>query len=253
MYKTPTQHRPDNDQPSHVTRKARIQSERGEVKEECNGRPPIEQGKPEGIDALAQGIEGEKSCEEGDHEVDAEEPKPAAPLPKEPVYPEQIPELQQYCDTKPLAPEAEIEVEVIEEIETELDRRPILLGMAPLVDEETTEPLAPASSHRDVPPMPPAPASSRGNLHSTPASPSTLISSLHRSDVMRCGRMSGQGSRRGSDIYTSSANGYEENSNSVVGGTIERMCSEALMGRESIIPSSLDGWEADDLGRRDGW
>jgi hypothetical protein len=220
---------------------------------ECNERPQIEQGEPEGVDALAQGIEGERSCEEGDHEVDAEERKPAATLAEKPIYAEQVSESQQYCDTEPLAPETEIEVEMIEEMETELDRRPILLGMAPLVDEETTEPLAPASSHRDVRPMPPAPTSSRGNLHSTPASPSTLISSIHRSDVMRCGRMSGQGSRRGSDIYSSGANGYEENSNSVVGGTIERMCIETLMGRGSIIPSSLDGWEADDLGRRDGW
>lgn len=247
MYKPPAQRRPDNDRPSHGTRKAAIRLERSqpelEVKGECNKEPRMGQGEPEGVDAPAQEIEEEKSCEEG-HQVDAEEPGLAA----SPIF-----EPQQYFDTEPLTPKAEIEVEIIEENETEPDRRPILLGMAPLVDEETIEPPAPVSSHGDVRSMPPVPASCRGSLHSMSASPSSLISSLHRSDVMRCGRMSGRGSRRGSDMNASGANDYEDNSHSVVGRTMERNCSEVLMGRESIMLSSWEGWEADDLGRRDGW
>jgi hypothetical protein len=149
----------------------------------------MEQREPEGVDALAQEIEEEKSCEEEDHQVDAEEPEPAAPLLEEPIYPEPIFEPQQYFDTEPLTPEAEIEIEVeiVEENETEPDRQPILLGMAPLVDEETIEPSAPASSRGDVRSMPPIPASSRVRLHSMPASPSSLIykPSQERRDAVR--------------------------------------------------------------------
>jgi hypothetical protein len=215
----------------------------------------MEQREPEGVDALAQEIEEEKSCEEEGHQVDAEEPEPAAPLPEEPIYPEPVFEPQQYFDTEPLTPEAEIEieVEVIEENENESDRQPILLGMAPLVDEETIEPSAPASSRGDVRSMPPIPASSRVRLHSMPTSPSSLISSLHRSDVMRCGGMSGREGRRGSVMNASGANGYENKSHSVVGGTMERNCNEVHVGRESTMLSSWEGWEADDVGRRDGW
>jgi len=208
----------------------------------------MEQGELEGVDALAQEIEEEKSCEEEGHQVDAEEPEPAAPLPEEPIF-----EPQQYFDTEPLTPEAKIEVEIIEENETEPNRKPILLGMAPLVNEETIEPSAPASSRGEVRSMAPIPAFYRGRLHSMTASPSSFISSLHRSDVMRSGRMSGRGSRRGSDMNASGANGYERNSHSVVGRAMERNSSEVLMGRESIMLSSWEGWEADDLGRRARW
>jgi hypothetical protein len=58
---------------------------------------------------------------------------------------------------------------------------------------------------------------------------------------MRCGRMSGRGSRRGSVMNASGANGYENNSHSVVGGTMERNCNEVLVGKESTMLSSWEG------------
>jgi hypothetical protein len=107
----------------------------------------MEQEEVRGVEAVAQEVEEKK--EEDSAHVDAGEPEPEpeleAPPTEVPVYPVQDLEPQQYIGTEDQAPEAAIEVEMIED-ENELERQPTILGMATSVPEREAAPPAPASS-----------------------------------------------------------------------------------------------------------